>query len=514
MVSAPSADYSDLDFLGDPEAICKLLAAKDNELKAQKLLIEKLMIELAGHKRHRFGTRSEGLDQLKLSFEDKEADEAVADHLNGVIRIARDQLVPEGTKQVPKRKALPSHLPRDAQTIAPSSTDCPDCGKQMRKLGEDIRELLDVVPTSFIVRQFATEKYSCRDCGTIVEGELPEQPIAKGAAGPGLLAHVLVSKYADALPLYRQSEIYSRQGIDLSRSTMAGWVGKMGDLLTPLAKRIECHVLSGPAVHTDDTIVPVQVPGAKKTKKGRIWAHVREERPWGSAIPPAAFYKFSPNRAGEHPKRFLKGYEGHLHVDGYSGYDALFESGKATQVSCLAHIRRKFFDVYKATASPLAEKAITSIAELYKIECTIKGRLAEDRLAVRQEMAKPIFDALEDWLLVTKPTLPAGQPLAKAMGYAINQMKHLRHYLDDGRLAVDNNAAERAVKNIVLGRKNYLFFGSDHAGERAAVIYTLIETAKLNRINPQAWLTDVIATIGECKQTNLDHLLPWNWAEG
>ena len=274
------------------------------------------------------------------------------------------------------------------------------------------------------------------NCGKIVEGEPPEAPIAKGAAGPGLLAHILVSKYADALPIYRQSAIYARQDIDLPRSTMTGWVSKMADLLAPLAARIERHVLEGDAIHTDDTVVPVQAPGLKRTKKGRIWAHVRDERPWGSAIPPAAFYKYSPDRRGEHPQSHLKDYEGFLHVDGFSGYDKLFARGKAKEVGCLAHIRRKFFDIYEATCSPLAEKALKWIAELYRIEREINARPPDVRRAVRQKKARPIFDALYEWLAATRPTLPKGQPLAKAMSYAITQLAKLRTYLSDGRLAI------------------------------------------------------------------------------
>lgn len=479
-------------------------------VKAQNLLIQKLMIQLAAHRRHRFGTRSEGLDQLGLGFDEtKQAPDG--DALSSLEQ-AETEDAPAAPKAKPKRKPLPAHLPRDRQSFAPASTDCPCCGGVLRKMAEDIREILDYLPASFIVRQQVIEKYSCRDCGAIVEGEPPENPIAKGAAGSGLLAHILVSKYADALPLYRQSVIYARQDIDLSRSTMTGWVSKMAELLAPLAGRIEAHVLDGAAIHTDDTVVPVMAPGLKRTKKGRIWAHVRDERPWGSAIPPAAFYKYSPDRKGEHPQTHLKDYEGFLHVDGFAGYDKLFAKGEASEVGCMAHIRRKFVDIYDATFSPIAERALKWIAELYRIERDISGQSADVRKAVRRQKAKPIFEALFNWLGATKPTLPTGQPLAKAVSYAITQMGKLEKYLDDGRLSIDNNASERAVKNIVLGRKNFLFFGSDAGGDNAAIIYTLIETAKLNKINSEAWLTHVIETIGDCKQTQLDHLLPWNWA--
>ena len=239
---------------------------------------------------------------------------------------------------------------------------------------------------------------------------------------------------------------------------MAGWVSKMADLLVPLAARIERHVLEGAAIHTDDTVVPVQSPGLKRTKKGRVWAHVRDERPWGSAIPPAAFYKYSPNRKGEHPQAHLRNYEGFLHVDGFSGYDKLFARGKAKEVGCLAHIRRKFFDIYESTCSPLAEKALTWIAALYRIEREINGSPPDARKAVRQEKSRPVFEAFSDWLVAMRPTLPEGQPLARAVNFAITQMKKRRKYFSDGRLAIDDNASECAVKNVILGRKNYLFF--------------------------------------------------------
>ena len=348
------------------------VASLQGMVKAQNLLIEKLMIQLAAQRRHRFGTRSEGLDQLGLGLDETEEQSSQAG-ASAPSEPDEAKVSAPAAKRKPKRKALPPELPRDRQSFAPESTDCPCCGGVLRKMAEDIREILDYLPASFIVRQQVVEKFSCRDCGTIVEGEPPEIPFAKGVAGSGLLAHILVSKYADALPLYRQSAIYARQDIDLSRSTMTGWVSKMAELLAPLAERIEAHVLAGEAVHTDDTVVPVMAPGLKRTKKGRIWAHVRDERPWGSAIPPAAFYKYSPNRRGEHPQAHLKDYEGFLHVDGFAGYDKLFAKGKAKEVGCMAHVRRKFVDIYDATFSPIAERALKWIAELYRIEHEING---------------------------------------------------------------------------------------------------------------------------------------------
>lgn len=349
-------------------------------------------------------------------------------------------------------------------------------------MGEDIREILDFIPGRFVVRRRICKKFSCRDCGRIVEGELPAMPIEKGLPGAGLLAHVLVSKFADHLPLYRQTQIYAREGVALSRATMVGWVGKMAALLAPLAERVEAHVLGGEAIHTGDTPVPVLDPGRGRTKTGRYWAHVRDERPHGSAIPPAAFYRYSPDRRAAHPRDHLKNYAGFLHADGYAGYEKLYQERSIAEVACMAHVRRKFFDIHEATAAPIAKKTLVRIAALYRIERTICGKPPDERRRVRQEQAKPLFEELRAFLESTLPSLPARGSLAKAVRYAIARMKRLTVYLGDGRLEIDNNAAERSVRGVCLGKKNYLFAGADSGGVSGAVIYTLVETAKLKGI--------------------------------
>ena len=459
----------------DVDALQDIVSAQASELHSQSLLIEKLKHELAVLRRARFGASSEALDQLELLLDDIETRRA---------QIV-DCVTPESdsVKDQPKRKPLPNHLQR---------------------------EILDYVPGSFVVKRHIREKYSCRDCGKIEEAPLPSMPIEKGAPGAGLLAHVLISKYCDHLPLYRQSEIYGREGVDIPRSTMAGWIGKVSNLLTPIAERIEQHVLDGEAIHTDDTPIPVLDPGRGKTKTGRLWAHVRDERPHGSTSPPAAFYKYSGDRKGERPREYLKDYSGFLHADGYAGYEKLY-GDKIKEVACMAHVRRKFFDIHKATSSPSAEEALKRIASLYEVEKRARGRPPDERRQLRQEESKSRFEALLDWLQATLPSVPGRGELAKAMRYAITRMKRMRAYMEDGRLELDNNIAERSVRGIAVGKKNYLFAGSEAGGERAAVIYSLVETAKLNGVEPHAWLKHVIQNIADHPMKKIDDLLPWNF---
>lgn len=469
----------------------------------QSYVIEKLRAQIAGLRRHQFGARSEALDQLELLLDDMQARQAA-------IGVTAETPAMDSPKDPPKRKALPGHLPREEERHGLDQTDCASCGKPMRKMTEDVREILDYVPGNFVVKRHICEKYGCRNCGTIAEAPLPTMPIEKGAPGAGLLAHVLISKYCDHLPLYRQSEIYAREGVDVPRSTMAGWIGKMSNLLAPIAERIEAHVLAGAAIHTDDTPIPVLDPGRGKTKTGRLWAHVRDERPHGSKTPPAVFYKYSADRKGERPREYLKDYKGFLHADGYPGYEKLY-GDKNREVACMAHVRRKFFDIHKATNSPIAKEALKRIAALYEIEKRARGRPPDERVRLRQNEAKEKFEGLYDWLQMMLPTVPGRGELAKAMRYAITRMKRMKIYLEDGRLELDNNIAERSVRGVAVGKKNYLFAGSDAGGESAAVIYTLVETAKLNGVEPHAWLTHVIENIADHPIKQIDDLLPWNF---
>ena len=336
---------------------------------------------------------------------------------------------------------------------------------------------------------------SCRSCEAISQAPTPALPIERGRPGPGLLSHVLISKYCDHLPLYRQAEIYAREGVDLPRSTLAGWVGRVAFELRPLVAAIAAHVLAGDKIHGDDTTVPVLAPGTGKTATGRLWAYVRDDRPWASDTPPAVFYCYSPDRKGIHPHQHLAGFRGILQADGYAGFGALYRSGTVTEVACLAHVRRKFFDIHNGNASPLALAALNRIGALYAIEEEARGLPPDIRRAIRQSRAGPLLDELKAWMEASLRRVSGKSELAGAIRYALTRWTQLTRYRDDGRLEIDNNAAERAIRGLVLGRKNWLFAGSDDGGERAAAIYTLTETAKLNRLDPAAWLTDVLARL-------------------
>jgi transposase len=346
-----------------------------------------------------------------------------------------------------------------------------------------------------------------------VQAPLPSRPIERGRPGPGLLAHVLVSKYADHLPLYRQSQIYERAGIDLSRSTLADWVGKSTALLEPLADAIGRHVRNSQALFADDTPVKLMAPGSKRTKTARVWTYVRDERPWNGQAPPGAWYQFTLDRKGQHPVNHLSDYKGWVHADGYSGFNGLFGEDKASEVACMAHIRRKFVDVQQSQGSAIAEEAIKRIAMLYAVEKESRGLSPEDRVVLRNAKAKPVFDELETWLHAQLPKISGKSPLAKAIRYCLSRLPKTRPYLDNGFLELDNNCAERSMKPIALGRKNYLFMGSEGGGNSAAIAYTLIETAKLNGVDPQAWLTDTLSRIADHKITRLDELMPWRYAQ-
>ena len=495
----------DLQTLSDDPAELKVLVGLlGNELKSRDILIEKLKHQLAGHNRHRFGSGSESLDQLRLSFaEDEEIAEA-----------AVEQNAPSKIERKPKRrhsrKPLPSHLERNDTELSPGD-DCEHCGGALRTLGEDVTEELDYIPGRFVVNRIVRPRRACTCCEAIVQAPLPSRPIEKGRPGPGLLAHVLVSKYADHLPLYRQSQIFARDGIDLERSTLTDWVGRSTALLEPLAEAIGRHVRAGPALFADDTPVKMQAPGHKKTKTARVWAYVRDERPWAGPSPPSVWYRFTIDRKGEHPVNHLSNYKGWVHADGYAGFNGLFGKDKVEEMACMAHIRRKFVDIYAAQGGAIAEQAIKRIAALYNVEKQARGNSPTERAALRRELAKPLFEDLEKWLGAQLPKISAKTPLAQAIRYALNRLPKARAYLENGILELDNNTVERAMKPVALGRKNWLFAGSEGGGKAMAIAFTLIETAKRNDVDPQAWLTWVLERIADHKIIKIDELLPWNW---
>ncbi|MEL7031355.1 MAG: IS66 family transposase [Pseudomonadota bacterium] len=497
------------DFDATPDDPAELKAANkllSDEVKALTLKVAQLQHQLHGHNRHRFGSKSESADQLNLTFEE---DERIA---KAAARPAYQSLEEDDKPaRQHSRKPLPDHLDRHEQILS-HGIECRVCGGGLKTVGEDITDELEYVPGRFVVNRIVRPRMACTVCETFAQSPLPSRPIEKGRAGPGLLAHVLVSKYADHLPLYRQSQIYAREGVDLDRSTMADWVGRSTALLEPLAERIGHVVRDGQTLFADDTPVKMQSPGLNRTKTARVWTYVRDERPWSGPAPPCVWYQFTIDRKGAHPVDHLAGYKGVVHADGFAGFNGLFGKDKAEEQACLAHVRRKFVDVFTAQGSSIAEEAIRRIAELYAIEKEARGLPPEERAAIRIDRAKPAFDELESWLAAQLPNISGKSPLARAIRYALGRLPKARPYLSNGHLEADNNAAERAVKPVALGRKNWLFAGSEGGGKAMAIAFTLIETAKLNKVDPQGWLTWVLSRIADHKITRLDELLPWRYA--
>jgi transposase len=486
------------------------LEEAEARLLSRQLEIQTLKLQIAQLKRMQFGRSSEQLNekiaQLELALEDLEAAEATA---------PAAAPVPETVREKSTRRPLPAHLPRENVLHEPLPSEactCPACGGTMRLLGEDVAELLEYIPDRFKVIRHIRPKLACSRCEKIVQAPAPSRPIARGLAGPGMLAHVLVSKYADHLPLYRQSQIYARAGLELDRSTLSDWVGGTHALLEPLIEALGRHVLSGTHLHVDDTPYPVLAPGTGKTKIARIWTYVRDERPWASSTPAAVLFRYTPDRKGQHPRIHLAGFTGALHADGYAGFDRLFESGRIREIACWAHARRKFFDLYEATQSLIAKEALDRIGALYAIESEIRGKPPDERRDARQARAGPLLADLHAWLLATARPLSRKSEVAGAIRYALSRWEALCRYRDDGRAELDNNAAERALRTIALGRKNHLFAGADTGGERAAGIYSLIGTAKLNDIDPEAYLRRILERIAEHPINRIDELLPWNVA--
>lgn len=512
----------DLDALPtDVAALHALIATQAEALAATKaglvtktLEIEKLKVQLARLRRLQFGRSSEKLahqaEQLELRLEEAEA-QAAADM---PATPAPEPAEADAPKRHRGRRPLPDHLPRQT-VVHEAASACPKCGGEMRKVGEDVTEILDYVPGRFQVIRHVRPATSCRCCEGMVQAPMPSLPIERGLASASLLAHVLVSKYCDHLPLYRQSAIYSRDGVDLERSLLAEWVGKAAALVRPLVAAIESHVMAGAAIHGDDTPVPVLAPGTGKTKTGRLWVYLRDERPWAGPAPPAAAYRYSADRKGEHPRAHLAGFRGHLHADGYAGFGELYLAKGAkpppvTEVACWAHVRRKFHDVHVATTAPIAADALARIGTLFAVERAANGLSPEQRRALRQAESVPAMVDLAAFLDASLARISGKSELAGAIRYARSRWGALTRYLDDGRLEISNNAAERAIRPLALGRKNWLFAGSDDGGERAAAIYTLTETAKLSGLDPEAYLRDVLGRIADHPINRIGDLLPWN----
>lgn len=473
--------------------------------------IAKLKLTIAKMRRDTFGSSSEHgaklIDQMELQLADLV--EAVTE---GKVAAAIDGPVKDASEQKPARRPLPAQLPRE-RIVHAAAAVCPCCGGQLRKLGEDITETLELVPASWKVIQHVREKFSCRKCEAITQAPAPNHPIARGRAGPQLLAHVLFSKYRAHLPLNRQSDIYEKEGINLDVSTLADWVGACAATLMPLVEEIEKHVLSGERIHADDTTVPVLAQN--KCTTGRLWTYVRDDAPFGGQTASAALFHYSPDRGAKHPERHLTTYSGVMQADAYSGYNGLYvagrKPGRIIEAACWAHGRRKFFELAELQKAPVAIEAVRRIDELFAIEREINGRPPEQRLTVRQERAKSLVLSLERWLREERRRLSSKSPVAKAIDYFLKRCSAFSRFLDDGRICLSNNAAERAVRGIAIGRRNWTFCGSDSGGRRAAAIYTLIETCALNDVDARAWLADILASIADHPAKRITELLPWNW---
>jgi transposase len=493
-------------------------AAAESEAQYRALLIEKLKFTIRKLRHDRFGQSSERgalLDQLELQLADLEADAAQAQVLAQIAAVAASEkmVVPSFERRRPARRPLPEHLPRE-RTVYPALTVCPCCGgTTLRKIGEDVTETLELVPRQWKVIQHVREKFSCRTCEAITQPPAPSHPIARGRAGPKLLAHILFSKYGLHLPLNRQSAVYAREGVDLEVSTLADWVGAAAATLMPLVTEIHAHVFAAERIHADDTTVPVLAKG--KTRTGRLWTYVRDDRPFAGPGPPAAVFFYSRDRGGAHPEQHLAGYAGLMQADAYAGFNRLYEvdrkAGPIVEAACWAHARRKFFDLARINQAPIASEAVGRIDVLFAIEREINGLAPQQRVGVRTERSRPLVVALEAWLREQRARVSKNSDTGKAIDYSLKRWTALTRFLDDGRLCMTNNAAERELRAIAVGRRNWTFAGSDEGGRRAAALYTLIASAKLNDVDPQAWLADMLARLPDHPAKRIHELLPWNW---
>ena len=524
-----------LDQLPDDIAVLKAIILSQRaeatrleaSVKAYEALVQALKIRIARLRKQKFGRSSEKIEreieQLELALEALEVKIVDDDTSPEADEVAGDGA--ESARPTPRRRGKPrisEDAPRERLVLDPGET-CPECGGELRLLGEDVSAILEFVAAKLKVVETVRLKKTCRRCEKITQPGAPTRPIPRGMAGPALLAHILVAKFDDHLPLYRQGEIFARLGADIPRSTLIDWCGQATRALRPLVEKIKKDVLSADRLHADDTPIRVLDPKVKAAgkdrgvKEGRIWTYVRDDRPWGGGDPPGVAYFFSANRKGEHPQGHLEDFSGILQADAYAGFKALYQPGpdgkvRVREAACWAHLRRDFHDVWKATGSEIAKTALDRIGTLYDIERKINGLPAERRQEIRERESRTRVDAFHTWMSAQLTRIPGKGDLAKAIRYALNRWPSFTLFLDDGRVAIDNNVAERAVKPVVIGRKNWMFAGSDAGGETLADAMTIIETAKMSGLNPEAYLADVLARINDHMNPKLDELLPWNWA--
>jgi transposase len=492
----------------DPDALKAMVLARDVENARLRQIIKELQ-------RHRFGRRAETLpeDQLLLGLEEAEQIEAASEEE------AEGADPPKRKERTSKRRAnrgsLPVHLPRIETIVDIGDHACPCCRNGLHLIGEDVSERLDIVPSQLRVIVVRRPKYACRACeGVVVQAPAPARLIEGGLPTEATVAQVLVSKYADHLPLYRQAQIYARQGVNLDRSTLADWVGRAAWHLRPVHERLLARLKASPKLFADETTAPVLDPGRGKTKTGQLWAYARDDRPWEGSDPPGVAYVYAPDRKAERPIAHLAGFTGILQVDGYGGYRVLADKSGATLAFCWAHVRRRFYELAAAGPAPIASEALRRIAELYRIEDDVRGRSAEQRRAARQEKSLPIVANLEPWLREKLGLISQKTKLAEAIRYTLSRWEGLSRFLDDGRIEIDSNTVERSIRPIALNRKNALFAGSDGGAEHWAVVASLIETCKLNGVEPLGYLADVLTRIvNGHPNSQIDDLLPWAYIQ-
>lgn len=508
------------------DALRQVVQARDAEIRMLRLVVQKLKLQLTRRNRMIFGSASErfadGTPAAQVSLLEGEVLDGI-----GLKKPVAAAVSPASNTAANDRsgdRRLPAHLPREPQVHRPNATSahhdaqgqpcgCGECGGRLREIGRDVSEQLEYVPGRFKVVRHVRPKLACVRCQRVFQATAPSRPIARGLPGPALMAHVMVAKYCDHQPLYRQSGMYARDGVVIDRSTMGGWVDHGDALIDPLVAAVRRYVMANDKIHGDDTPVKVLAPGNGKTRTGRLWVYVRDDRPAGDPSPRAAWFAYSPDRGGEHPQDHLRGFRGALQADAYAGWPRLYATGHVVEVACWAHARRKWWDLFvagKRDPDSLAAEALRHIRALYDIEDEVRGQLPEVRRAQRQARAGPLLKALHTWLEELLPRVSAKSEIAQAIGYSLARWTALTRYVDDGRLEMDNNAAERALRGVALGRKNFLFMGSDAGGERAAAFYSLVETAKLNGLDPEAYLREVFGRIADHPINRVDELLPWN----
>ncbi|MDA0571724.1 IS66 family transposase [Burkholderia gladioli] len=500
----------------DINALKALLLERDaqvaelrQQLSSRSLEIEHLKLTIAKLRRMQFGRKSEKLDlqieQLELRLEDLQADEGASD-----MAAAPEARRPR--RENAGRKPLPDHLEREERVYLPAGDDCPDCGGRLKPLGEDVAEQLEYVRAHFRVIRHRRPKLTCACCDRIVQAVSPSRPIDRGIPGPALLAHIAVSKFAYHIPLHRQAVMYARDGVEIDPGAMGYWMGGITALLAPLVDAVRRYALAGGKVHADDTPLPVLAPGNGRTKTGRLWVYVRDDRPSACEEPAAVWFAYTPDRRGEHPQQHLAEFVGVLQADAFAGYAELYRGGTIQEAACMAHARRKIHDLHAVRPNAVTEEALRRIGALYEIEEQIRGKPPDERHSMRQARAVPLLDDMKRWFDATLTKLSAKSDTTKAIQYALNRWPSLIYYCSDGRAEIDNLIAERALRGVAIGRRNYLFAGADTGGERAAAMYSLIGTARLNGLDPEAYLAYVLERIADHPANRVDELLPWHVA--